>query len=392
MFVALWHKAYYVLTVKVMSRLAERVVMIKKQLVLFFSIFVLIAALFLLAPIRPAPAQADKICEGEFVSVSEPLNDLGSGEYVRMEEGATGYTGGLYPGGGNSRPADHETAGLAVAAQIQPLNQDGDPAAGGRIVMISVGMSNAAFEFAEFAKLADNDAERNPSLRVINGAQPGKVTIYWRDPQAATWDYVDEQVISAGLSPAQVQVAWVKNVRGGGGEFPEKQQDIQSDLAIIARNLKIRYPNIKIAYFSTRTRSYKYWTGISPEPVAFESGFAVKWLIEQQIEGDPALNFDPAAGPVVAPFLSWGPYLWIDGENERSDGLVWLQEDLQKDCTHPSELGVDKVAKQLMNFFKSDSTARVWFLAAAGPSLTERVYLPSFNGSGAPVQGQLRCR
>lgn len=366
--------------------------MIKKQALLLLSLALIFAALFLLALPSPAPAQTQNTCEGQFISVSVPLNDLGNSEYVRLDEGPTGFSGGLYPDGENSRPSQHEAAGLAAAAQIQPLNLDGQPAADGRIVMISVGMSNAAMEFNEFINRARNDPDRNPAVRIINGAYPGRVTSYWLEPDAEMWDYVDQQLVDFGLTPAQVQVAWVKNVRTGSGEFPEKAELLQEDLAIIVRNLKIRYPNIKTAYLSSRTRSYTYWIGLSPEPAAFETGFAVKWLIEQQIDGDPQLNFDPDRGPVVAPFLSWGPYLWADGQNERSDGLTWLPEDMVPDCTHPSDVGVDKVAEQLLAFMKTDSTARSWYLADAGPvptpsptvepTLEERVYLPNVNGSG----------
>jgi hypothetical protein len=85
-------------------------------------------------------------------------------------------------------------------------------------------------------------------------------------------------------------------------------------------------------------------------------------LIEAQINGDPELNYNPALGPVVAPYLSWGPYLWIDGTNPRSDGMVWTQDDLGNDCVHPSASGNAKVAAQLLAFFKSDSTTQSWFL------------------------------
>jgi hypothetical protein len=175
---------------------------------------------------------------------------------------------------------------------------------------------------------------------------------------------VDQRLASRDVTPNQVQVAWIKNVRTGGGAFPEKAETLQADLADIVRALKIRYPNVRLAYLSSRTRGYTYWSGLSPEPAAFESGFAVKWLVEQQIAGDPALNYDPDAGPAVAPYLSWGPYLWIDGLNPRSDGLVWPQEDLVRDCTHPSDSGVAKVAAQLLDFFKTDTTTQPWFLAA----------------------------
>src|SRR3970282_2130481 len=117
----------------------------------------------------------------------------------------------------------------------------------------------------------------------------------------------------------------------------------------------------------SRTRSFQYWgETISPEPTAFETGLAVKWMIEKQINGDPDLNFNPGAGPVVAPYLSWGPYLWIDGLNQRSDGLTWTQFDVGEDCTHPSALGIQKVVLQLFNFFNYDSLTKAWFLADPG--------------------------
>jgi hypothetical protein len=139
-------------------------------------------------------------------------------------------------------------------------------------------------------------------------------------------------------------------------------------LKAIAQNLKTHYPNIKIAYYSSRTRSYLMERGLSPEPLAYETGFSVKWLIEKQINGDPELNFDPERGEVKAPYLSWGPYLWIDGENPRSDGQVWTSSDLAQDCTHPTQAGADKVAKMLFDFFTNDSVAASWFRADAVPA------------------------
>ncbi len=164
-----------------------------------------------------------------------------------------------------------------------------------------------------------------------------------------------------------MQVAWVKNVLPRGGDFPAKAVELQGHLEQIARNLKAKYPNIQITYFSSRTRSYTYWNGLSPEPVAYETAFAVKWMIEKQIQGDPGLNYDPAAGPVTTSMLLWGPYLWANGSEPRSDGFVWLQEDLAEDCTHPSFSGVTKVAGLLMDFFTQDETAVPWFLGTSSP-------------------------
>ena len=64
----------------------------------------------------------------------------------------------------------------------------------------------------------------------------------------------------------------------------------------------------------------------------------MRWLIQDQIKGEPGLNHDPGRGAVKAPLLLWGPYLWADGVKPRKgDGLVWEREDLAGDGAHPSD-------------------------------------------------------
>ena len=314
---------------------------------------------------------------GIFTPNMVPLDDRGAvneAELRRLVDWllAAGITG-LYPNGSNVRPPAHEAAGLNLARQIVPLDTNGIRDANGKIVMIGIGMSNAWQEFNAFIGRARNDLDVNSSLVIVNGAQPGLTAEYWIDPDASTWYVVNQRLSINGVTSQQVQVAWVKNTLTGSGLFPEKTQSLQSDLELIARNLKTNYPNIKIAYFSSRTNSYTYWNGLSPEPNAFETGFAVKWMIEKQINGDPGLNYDPARGPVVAPYLSWGPYLWANGPNLRSDGLVWLQNDMVIDCTHPSANGEAKVSQMLMSFFKNDTTTS-WFRSDS--AMDHILYLP----------------
>jgi hypothetical protein len=103
---------------------------------------------------------------------------------------------------------------------------------------------------------------------------------------------------------------------------------------------------------------------LNPEPYAYESNFAAKWLVERQIKGDPELNFDPSKGPAKSPWLSWGPYLWANGTTPRKDGFFYVEEDLREDDrTHESEQGQDKVGRELIKFFKADPTSRDWFMA-----------------------------
>ena len=289
-----------------------------------------------------------------------PLTDLGAVLYM-------GEQGGLYPNGQNSPPPSHLADGLAQAEDIQPLAADGSPDSNGKIGFISVGMSNAALEFNTFLRLANDDPAKNPATIIVNGAQGGWTSNKLAEnPTAEYWQVLDERLESNGLTPAQVQVVWLKEARGGvkNEPFPQEPQILLAQLQSIIQIVQARYPNVKIVYLSSRIYG-GYATGpLNPEPIAYHSGFAVKWLIEAQINGDPALNFDPAQGGVTAPWLAWGPYLWADGLTPRSDGLTWPCSDFADDGTHPGEPARDKVGSMLLDFFRTDETARGWFLAS----------------------------
>src|SRR5689334_8469095 len=95
-----------------------------------------------------------------------PLTSLGSDKYK-------GYEGALYPGGKNQRPAEHEAAGMSLAREIRPLDVDGNPSDRGAIVLMSVGMSNTTQEFSAFMRLAQQEKDLNPALKLVDGAQGG---------------------------------------------------------------------------------------------------------------------------------------------------------------------------------------------------------------------------
>jgi hypothetical protein len=132
------------------------------------------------------------------------------------------------------------------------------------------------------------------------------------------------------------------------------------------RQLKAKFPNLRIVYLSSRSYGGYATVPINPEPYAFETAFAVRGLIRDQIDGKGDLNFDPARGPVKAPVLLWGPYLWADGVKGRKAGdLVWTRADFARDGTHMSPSGLKKVAELLLRFFKTDPTAKDWFRKSA---------------------------
>jgi hypothetical protein len=209
--------------------------------------------------------------------------------------------------------------------------------------------------------LADADAAKNPKLVIVDGAQGGQTAAIISDSTANFWSVIDQRLRNANVTRSQVQVAWVKEADAGPtAAFPVHAQILSSEMESIARVLKAKYPNLKIAYWSSRIYAGYATTTLNPEPFAYESGFAVKWLIEKQINGDTTLAF--AGARPKAPWLAWGPYLWADGMKPRSDGLIWECRDFQADGTHPAPTGRTKVANLLLAFFKTEVTATSWFL------------------------------
>src|SRR5262249_17226127 len=97
----------------------------------------------------------------------KPLTELAGKEMYK------GYAGGLYGSGKNERPAAHEAAGVALAKQVRPLAADGKPAPDGKIVLLSVGMSNTSQASTGFQRAIKGDPDVNPHLRFVNGAVGG---------------------------------------------------------------------------------------------------------------------------------------------------------------------------------------------------------------------------
>ena len=302
--------------------------------------------------------------------------------------------GGLYPGGRNAAPVALRTLMQRAAASIQPLDAAGSPAANGRVVLLSAGMSNTTQEFSAFLNLLRVLPGRHPQLTAVDGAQGGwSVERILAEP-GPYWTEVERRLRAAGAAPAQVQTVWMKQAHAGPNRpFPENARRLEADLREFVREHKRRLPNLQIVYLSSRIYAGYAASTLNPEPHAYESGFAVKWLIESQLSGD--------AGPAGMPVMAWGPYLWADGLNMRDDGLVWTCADFAEDGTHPSEQARTKVARMLLDFFLAEQTARPWFLAPAASAPAARIAAvvnaasgskPVANGSIASIYGSNLAR
>lgn len=284
-----------------------------------------------------ASSRAGADCSRTSVGLT-PLSDLGAGAY-------RGFQGGLYPGGRNVPSATYLKQGLAAAKLVKPVN--------GKIVLLSIGMSNTTQEFSEFKREADADARKNPRLVIVDGAQGGKDAETIKSPAAPFWSVIDERLAAAGVTRAQVQAVWLKQaIAREQASFPDDARHLQTDLRAIVGILRGRYPRLRLIYVSSRTYAGYATTNLNPEPIAYDSGFAVKWLVQERSEGK-----------LAAPWIGWGPYLWTDGTKGRTDGLVWTCADVRpSDGTHPSPSGQQKVAGLLRRFFAASSTSKGWYL------------------------------
>jgi hypothetical protein len=255
-----------------------------------------------------------------------------------------GYRGGLYPSGLNRPTQKYLRKGTEAAKRVRPID--------GKIVLLSIGMSNASDEFSAFKRSADRDPQKNPSLVVVDGAQDGFDARRARS-QPIFWDTIDQRLADADVTPEQVQAVWLKeSVAGEQRRFPKDAKGLQSDLRAILRIMRVRYPNVKLVYLSSRTYGGYAITGTNPEPAAYDSAYAVRGIIQERIRGQ-----------IKGPWLFWGPYLWTDGTAGRNDGLVWTCDDVEADGMHPSRSGIQKVVNMLTTFFKTDPTAKRWYVA-----------------------------
>jgi hypothetical protein len=326
------------------------------------------------------------------------------------------FSGGLYENCSDDVPSDHSADGLNFVSQIQPLDTTGIASPNGKIVFVSTGHSVAATDFGAFVTTAQvSSAVNTKTMALSNSALSNMTACYWfpaygppncDSSEQNNYDRIAANMASRGISPLQVQVMWTENNNGrthanSRGCLPTgtlcvplcdptstsctntatntDALNVEWELGNTMRAAKVRWPNLKLAFFTSRNYGgYAPAGGSDPEPYAFEAGLAVKWLIQAQINQMRTGVIDPIAGDLnynngTAPWIAWGPYFWADGSIPRSDDLVWCfgsatsgppcngEQDYQPDGQHPS--GETKQVNMLMNFFLNSPYTHPWFAA-----------------------------
>ncbi|MFN3940627.1 MAG: T9SS type A sorting domain-containing protein, partial [Chitinophagales bacterium] len=183
-------------------------------------------------------------------------------------------------------------------------------------------------------------------------------------------DNILPKIRSKGSSPAQVQAIWVKTASKVDTVmvFPSQPEAIADRYEVLMGVLHDKFPNLKMVFVSGffyggYADTLKEFYDVVSEPGSYWNSFAVKWLVERQIMGDPDLKF---TGPAKrSPFIAWGPYVWADGNNPNSEGLFWnCEADFAPDGGgyHLTNLGKDKEALLLLNWAKTNPVVKRWFL------------------------------
>src|SRR4029077_10620147 len=144
------------------------------------------------------------------------------------------------PQASNVRPAAHEEAANRLA-RPRLLDAAGQPdSLSGRIVLMSVGMSNTTQEFQRLQQLAAQDTARNRSVVLVDGAQGGWCADRLSGPaqKGTYWTTVDARLAAAGVTAAQVQAIWLKEADASPTlPFPEDARRLQGEVESIIRDI-----------------------------------------------------------------------------------------------------------------------------------------------------------
>lgn len=285
-------------------------------------------------------------------TIPRPIDELGARTY-------RGIQGGLYPGGANVPPSDHDAMGAGRRAAITALDVNGLPSSSGRYVLISVGAGNTSAAWCSTSsappcdswslagRAASDPAVNHGPLVIVNGAIAGADLDRWSNPSSPNYVRIrDTRLAPLGLSENQVQAIWM-SVEDSGAAFPLSTTAVDAAprlqrMGATIRALKKRYPHLQLLFISSSSYRGSIAGG---EPTAYESGFVVKWSIESQINQQRGQPQNADAGDLsissgAAPWIGWGPYYWA----------------------RESSPGAGKVGLLLLDFFKTSPYTRCWFL------------------------------
>ncbi len=297
-----------------------------------------------------------------------PITDLGAAFY----EGT--WQGGLYQGGSNVPPTGHLNKGINIVKKLKPLDTLGNVNyATGKIVLAGFGASTVGGPFNHMIQIMKDSTDQNPCMKAVNAANGSDGVTAMYIGNDTYWDYVrDFKLAEKDITPIQLQVGWLMHssrTDSNGYDVTSYADSLVKRFTVALNALLYYYPNLKVVFVS----GFPYGGYADPmkalyhvisEPSSYHHNFAMKELIRRQISGDVTLKYREPGKKV--PYIVWGPPLWADGKNPRTyDGLTWNCEAefaIDGGGYHLTNEGKDKLAKILLNFFRTDTLSEGWFM------------------------------
>lgn len=272
-----------------------------------------------------------------------------------------GEDGGLYHGGSNELPDAFAPIAAQVSGKIEPLDNDGLPADDGKIGLVGVGASDMGIIWNAWRSRLSEDPDLSPAVKTLAAAGGGLGSLDW-GPDGAAWKSLDSQLQAADMTAAQVQIAWAMITLPAPGTEETLAGFVAAYTESYTRLLQAMrraMPNMRVVFLSSRPYSGYASGELCPEPFSYYTAFAVRALIDLQMDGDEQLALDRV------PFLRWGPDLWAHGTSARGDGLSWQPWDFFEDGVHVGGDGEEKAADILDAFFLAGDLA-AWLLSPNG--------------------------
>lgn len=279
-----------------------------------------------------------------------------------------GLVGGLYPDGENLRPFNHTQNLEEVAILIKGRRVDGRvDNTDGSVVMLGIGNGSAGSSFAEFARIAKADTVLSSRVHFINGCRVEVSLDALQSSSSAYWAEIGIALESESKSGSQVQVVWLQaeDLQNSDTAFPTSAVALAEKLRAVCETMRNVFPNLRIVYLSSRPyagyadhAALEVRPGLrSPRDNSY--GWAVKFLVENQLKRIPGYTFGTESDPI--PGLTWCTDDWADGDLENSVGLKWECSDFDESGIELSPSGAVKTGSRIYQFVSKDVISQPWF-------------------------------
>lgn len=288
-------------------------------------------------------------------TVYTPINDLGKNLFRDS-------VGGLFPGGLNNPTGSYAKDLMHTSRNLQPLDTFGNPSTDGHILFLSLGGSTGGHNMKALRDITRGNPATNPYIKILNAnTGTGEASLNAiASADSPYWSHVTQILTGdAEASYRQVQLIYLETDEGSKNtDWPSRPIEVKQLLEEAMRNIKSKFPNIKIVYVLGRTHTFDVSATWNREPCPYYFGWSCKWAIQDQINGDPGMKYK--GKNAVAPILTWGFYQWADSTPRKTDGFTWLPSETA-DGLHANAEGQDTLSHRFQQFLLNDKFASKWY-------------------------------